>query len=135
VTFRRFSAVIGKNRYHERFLASRGTKRPRISLTIGVVVAVVLLGAVGYFIFTAFSTVKGMVGFDPNRPIPSDDVLKARLTKEQYHVVREGGTETPFHNAYWNNEARRNLRGHYHGRTALCLVRQDRHANRSTGLH
>jgi len=76
----------------------------RVSLTIGVIIAVLLIGTVGYFIFTALWTVKSMVGFDPNRPIPTDDVLKKRLTQEQYHVVREGGTESPFRNAYWNNE-------------------------------
>ena len=43
-------------------------------------------------------------GFDPNRPIPSDAVLKARLKAEEYNVVRRGGSETPFQNAYWNNE-------------------------------
>ena len=43
-------------------------------------------------------------GFDPNRPIPSDAVIKARLKAEEYNVVRRGGSETPFQNAYWNNE-------------------------------
>ena len=34
---------------------------------------------------------------------PSDDELKKELTPEQFDVARRGGTETPFHNAYWDN--------------------------------
>jgi methionine-R-sulfoxide reductase len=30
--------------------------------------------------------------------------LKKRLDPEQYHVTQENGTESPFHNAYWNNK-------------------------------
>ena len=38
-------------------------------------------------------------------PLPlSDAELKQRLSAEQYHVLREGGTERPFANAYWNNK-------------------------------
>ncbi len=29
--------------------------------------------------------------------------LKSKLTKEEYHVTQEGGTEKPFDNKYWNN--------------------------------
>ena len=35
---------------------------------------------------------------------PNDATLRAELT-EQYDVTQKDGTETPFHNAYWNNEA------------------------------
>jgi methionine-R-sulfoxide reductase len=38
-------------------------------------------------------------------PLPlSDSELKQKLSAEQYHVTREGGTERPFANAYWNNK-------------------------------
>ena len=41
----------------------------------------------------------------PQCPLPlSDQELKKRLTAEQYQVTREGGTEQPFANAYWNNK-------------------------------
>ena len=38
-------------------------------------------------------------------PLPTDAELRKRLTPEQYAIVRERGTERPFHNAYWNNKA------------------------------
>jgi methionine-R-sulfoxide reductase len=40
---------------------------------------------------------------NPNKPVPADAELRRQLTKDQYHVTRECGTETPFHNAYWDN--------------------------------
>src|SRR4030095_836592 len=39
---------------------------------------------------------------NPSKEVPSDAELRRELTKDQYHVTREGGTETAFHNAYWN---------------------------------
>jgi peptide-methionine (R)-S-oxide reductase len=37
------------------------------------------------------------------KPVPADVDLRKHLTKDQYHVTRECGTEPPFHNAYWDN--------------------------------
>ena len=33
----------------------------------------------------------------------SDEEIKSKLTPEQYQVVKHGGTEAPFRNAYWDN--------------------------------
>ena len=41
--------------------------------------------------------------FNYLKPVPSDSVLRAQLKEDQYHVMREGGTETAFRNEYWNN--------------------------------
>jgi methionine-R-sulfoxide reductase len=35
---------------------------------------------------------------------PSDEVLRAQLTDEQYHVTQHEGTEPPFRNPYWDNK-------------------------------
>ena len=40
---------------------------------------------------------------NPTKPVPSDAELRTKLTKDQYRVTREGATETPFQNAYWDN--------------------------------
>jgi methionine-R-sulfoxide reductase len=34
---------------------------------------------------------------------PSDEVLRERLTPEQYRVTQHAGTEPPFRNAYWDD--------------------------------
>ncbi len=40
---------------------------------------------------------------NPTKAVPSNTELQTKLTKDQYHVTRECGTETPFQNAYWDN--------------------------------
>jgi peptide methionine sulfoxide reductase msrA/msrB len=79
-------------------------EKSTVSLYIGVTIAVVLTTGALYFFFLAQQEKKETRGFDPNRPVPSDAVLKHRLKAEEYFVVREGGTQTPFQNEFWNNE-------------------------------
>ena len=79
-------------------------ERSTISMYIGLIM-VAVLGAGGiYFFFLARERTKEVTGFDPNRPLPSDAILRKRLKPDQYFVVREAGTETAFQNAFWNNE-------------------------------
>lgn len=83
----------------------RITIEQRSTLTYaGIIFAVLLTAGAIYFFVLVQKQKHDTFGFDPNRPIPSDAVLKARLKAEQYNVVRRGGSETPFQNAYWNNK-------------------------------
>src|SRR4029453_4630024 len=79
-------------------------ERSTLSMYVGVGLAVVLIAGSLSFFFAAQKETKGTTGFDPNRSVPSDAVLKRRLKAEEYFVVREGGTQTPFQNDFWNNE-------------------------------
>ena len=79
-------------------------EKSTLSTYVGVGLAVVLIAGALYFFFLAQKEIKETTGFDPNRPIPSDAVLKSRLKAEEYFVVREGGTQTPFQNEFWDNE-------------------------------
>jgi len=38
------------------------------------------------------------------RTKPTREELKKKLSKIQFHVTQEDGTEKPFQNAYWNNK-------------------------------
>jgi methionine-R-sulfoxide reductase len=78
-------------------------EKSTLSTYIGLIVVLALAAGGIYFFFLAQKE-KEPAGFDPNRPIPSDATLKRRLKAEQYHVVREGGTQMPFQNEFWNNE-------------------------------
>ena len=79
-------------------------EKSTLSTYIGVGIAVVLTAGALYFFLLAQQEKKETTGFDPNRPVPSDAVLKHRLKAEEYFVVRKGGTQTPFQNEFWNNE-------------------------------
>jgi peptide-methionine (R)-S-oxide reductase len=79
-------------------------ERSAISTYIGAGIAVVLAVVGIYFFFLAQKEKKETTTFDPNRPVPSDAVLKSRLKAEEYAVVRGNGSQTPFQNEFWNNE-------------------------------
>jgi peptide methionine sulfoxide reductase msrA/msrB len=78
-------------------------ERSALSTYIGVGIAIVLIAGGLYIFFLEQKEKKETTGFDPNRPVPSDAVLKRRLKAEEYFVVRQGGTQTPFQNEFWNN--------------------------------
>jgi methionine-R-sulfoxide reductase len=79
-------------------------EKTTISVYVGLAIAVVLIAGGLYFFFLAQKEKKEASTFDPNRPVPSDAVLKQRLKAEEYFVVRQGGTQTPFQNDFWNND-------------------------------
>jgi methionine-R-sulfoxide reductase len=79
-------------------------ERSALSTYVGVGIAIVLIAGGLYVFFLAQKEKKETTGFDPNRPVPSDPVLKHRLKAEEYFVVREGGTQRAFQNEFWNNE-------------------------------
>ena len=79
-------------------------EKTAISMYVGLGIAVVLIAGGLYFFFLAQKEKKETTTFDPNRPVPSDAVLKQRLKAEEYFVVRQGGTQTPFQNDFWNND-------------------------------
>src|SRR2546423_9650183 len=79
-------------------------EKSTLSTYIAVSVAVVLTAGAFYFFVLEQKEKKETTSFDPNRPVPSDAVLKERLRAVEYFVVREGGSQTPFQNELWNNQ-------------------------------
>ncbi len=79
-------------------------EKSTVSTYIGLIVVTALAAGVIYFFFLERKETNEFVGFDPNRPVPSDVVLKRRLTAEQYRIVREGGTQMPFQNEFWDDD-------------------------------
>lgn len=60
----------------------------------------IALVAVALFVISASSQSKGA---KMSATKPSDAELKKKLTPLQYEVTQNDGTETPFHNEYWDN--------------------------------
>ena len=87
-------------------IASRITSEEKSTLSsyIGMAIAVLLAAGAIYLFLASHEEKKERTTFDPDRPVPDDVTLRRRLTPEQYHVVRENGTETAFQNQFWNNE-------------------------------
>lgn len=75
----------------------------RLTFLLGLLGAVIV-AAIFVVFGHARETHKKASKFDWHKPIPSDAKLRARLTEKQYHVTRENGSETPFHNEYFENK-------------------------------
>jgi methionine-R-sulfoxide reductase len=72
------------------------------TLWIGLLGAIVVI--IGSILFSyAQGQKKEAEKMNPKKAVPSNAELQTKLTKDQYHVTRECGTETPFQNAYWDN--------------------------------
>jgi methionine-R-sulfoxide reductase len=78
---------------------SRGSRKSLWSAFIATVI--VIIGLV-FWSYTQGQRKLAMKA-NPNKSVPNDTELRTRLGKHQYRVTREGATETPFQNAYWDN--------------------------------
>jgi len=78
------------------------THGSRKTLWIGL--AGTLVVVVGSILFGYAQTQKKEAEkMNPTKEVPAEAELRKQLTKDQYNVTRGCGTETPFHNAYWDN--------------------------------
>lgn len=74
-----------------------------LTLWLGLLAAVVVVAGVFFFMRAQAETgVSGEAAY--LKPMLSEAKLRSRLNKEQYHVMRENGTEPPFHNQYCDNQ-------------------------------
>jgi methionine-R-sulfoxide reductase len=72
------------------------------TLWFGLLGAIVVIVCSIFFAY-AQTQKKEAEKMNPTKPMPSNAELQRQLTKDQYRVTRECGTETPFQNAYWDN--------------------------------
>jgi peptide-methionine (R)-S-oxide reductase len=73
-----------------------------LSLALGLLGAMAVVA--GIYLFGHKQAVEKRAGtFNYLKPVPSEALLHARLTEEQYRVMRQGGTETAFRNEYWDD--------------------------------
>ena len=79
-------------------------EKSTFSMYVGLIVVTVLVAGAIYFFMIYRKETKVIIGFDPNRPIPTDTELKGRLKPEQFNVVRRSITQMPFQNEFFANE-------------------------------
>ncbi len=64
-------------------------------------VAIVAAGAVIFFLNRSMAQKNDSTSTQTSS---EDAELRKKLTKEQYHVTKQNGTEPPFRNEYWDNK-------------------------------
>src|SRR5215470_3958731 len=74
-----------------------------LTLWFGLLAAIAVMA--GFLYYSSFQAEKTKAGnYNYLKPVPSDSVLKSKLTKDQYRVTRQNATETAFRNEYWDNQ-------------------------------
>jgi methionine-R-sulfoxide reductase len=82
--------------HHQRSVASR------FSFLIGLVLAVLVTGGIVWWSYSRDEKIAPKTHPD-EFPVPPEAELRHKLNAEQFHVTRENGTETAFHNPHWDN--------------------------------
>ena len=73
-----------------------------LTLWLGLLAAVGVM--TGFVLYSRTQAEKKKAGkYNYLQPVPSDSVLKSKLSEDQYRVARQNGTETAFRNEYWDN--------------------------------
>ncbi|HSP45510.1 MAG TPA: peptide-methionine (R)-S-oxide reductase MsrB [Chthoniobacterales bacterium] len=78
------------------------SRSSHLTLIIGLIGAVVLAAGTVWWSHTQDKKVVDRTHPD-EFAVPSDRELREKLSPEQYNVTRKNGTETAFHNTYWDN--------------------------------
>jgi methionine-R-sulfoxide reductase len=78
------------------------SRSSNLTLLLGLLLAVVLTAGTVWWSYGRDKKVAARTHPD-ELAVPSERELKRKLSPEQYRVMRENGTETAFHNAYWDN--------------------------------
>jgi methionine-R-sulfoxide reductase len=74
----------------------------KITLLTGLAAAVIVAGGIVWWTYSRDQKIAPKTHPD-EFPVPSDTELRIKLSPEQYQVTRKDGTETAFHNPYWDN--------------------------------
>ena len=73
-----------------------------LSLWLGLLAAIGVMA--GFVHYSSIQAEKKKAGnYNYLKVVPSNSVLKSRLTEDQYRVTRQNETETAFRNEYWDN--------------------------------